>query len=113
MREPAVRLKQPKPAPLDRAAAEALAAEAMAFLTADGARLARFLGDSGLDPPTLAAALANGGANGGDGVLDAALDHVVSDESLLLVFASEVRRKPEEVMAARALLAGPAPYASI
>jgi hypothetical protein len=109
MREPAVRLKQPKPAPLDRAAAEALAAESVAFLTADGARLARFLGDSGLDPSTLAAAL----ANGGDGVLDAALDHVVSDESLLLVFASEVRRKPEEVMAARALLAGPAPYASI
>jgi hypothetical protein len=109
MRDPAVRLKQPKPAPLDRAAAEALAAESVAFLTADAARLDRFLCDSGLEPAGLAAAL----AKGGDGVLDAALEHVVSDESLLLVFASEVRRKPEDVMAAHALLAGPAPYASI
>jgi Protein of unknown function (DUF3572) len=103
-----MRLKQPKPAPLDRATAEALAAEAVAFLTADSARLSRFLGDSGLDPGALAAAI----ASGGDGIFDAALDHVASDESLLLVFASEVRRKPEEIMAARALLAGPTPYAS-
>jgi hypothetical protein len=104
-----MRLKQPKPAPLDRATAEALAAEAVAFLTADSARLSRFLGDSGLDPGALAAAI----ASGGDGIFDAALDHVASDESLFLVFASEVRRKPEEIMAARALLAGPTPYASI
>jgi hypothetical protein len=97
-----MRLKQPKPQRLDRAGAEALAAEAMAFITADEARLSRFLGDSGLDPGTLAAAL----ANGGEGVLDAALDFIVSDESLLLVFASEVRRKPEEIVVAHALLTG-------
>ncbi len=102
-------LKQPKPKALNRADAEALAAEAMAFLTADGARLARFLGDSGLDPSALAAAL----SAGGNGVIEAALEHVVSDESLMLVFASEIRRKPEELMTAQALLAGPTPYASI
>ena len=97
-----MRLKQPKPQPLDRDGAEALAAEAMAFLTADSARLSRFLGDSGLDPAALAAALSDGGG----GVLEAALEHVLSDESLLLVFASEIRRKPEAIMAAHALLAG-------
>ena len=102
-------LKQPKPKALDRAGAEALAAEAMAFLTADEARLTRFLGDSGLDPGALAAALSDGGG----GVIEAALEHVVSDESLLLVFASEIRRKPEELMMAHALLAGPTPYASV
>ena len=102
-------LKQPKAKALDRAGAEALAAEAMAFLTADEARLTRFLGDSGLDPAALAAAISAGGG----GVIEAALEHVVSDESLMLVFASEIRRKPEELMAAQALLAGPMPFSSI
>lgn len=102
-------LKQAKPKALDRAGAEALAAEAMAFLTADGERLARFLGDSGLDPSALTAALSAGGG----GVIEAALEHVVSDESLMLVFASEIRRKPEDLMLAQALLAGPTTYFSI
>ena len=104
-----MRFKQPKPARLDRAGAEALAASAMEFLTADGSRLARFLGDTGMDPQALAQSLSSGGS----GVLDAALDHIVADESLLLVFASEVRRKPEEIMQAQHILQGPTPLTSM
>ena len=104
-----MRFKQPKQPPLDYAGAEALAAQAMAFLTSDPARLSRFLSDTGMDPRELAGSLADGGA----GVLAAALDHIVCDESLLLVFASEVRRKPEEIVLAHALLQGPAPQTSV
>lgn len=104
-----MRFKQPKPAPLDYAGAETIAAGAMAFLASDPARLTRFLADTGMDPQALAACLADGGG----GILSAALDHIVCDESLLLVFASELRRKPEEMMLAQALLQGPTPQTSM
>ena len=104
-----MRFKTPKPAALNYAGAEALAAQALAFLTSDEARLARFLADTGMAPQDLAAALSDGGG----GVLSAALDHIVTDESLLLVFASDVRRKPEEIMLAQHLLQGPAPPTSM
>ncbi len=96
---------RPKPVrspPLDRPGAEAVAASALAFLAADEGRLSRFLADTGLDPQSLAEGLAAGGA----GIIDAALDYVAADESQLLVFASEIRRKPEEIMLAQALLSG-------
>ena len=82
-----------------------MAAVSMEFLTSEPARMSRFLSESGMAPGDLAASLAEGGA----GVLSAALDHICADESLLLVFASELRRKPEEIMLAQALLQGPAP----
>ncbi len=104
-----MRFKQPKPAPLDHAGAEATAARSLAFLTADPGRLKRFLSDSGMDPQQLAESLATGDT----GILAAALDHIVGDESLLMVFASEVRSKPEEIMMAHALLQGPAPLSSM
>ena len=101
--------KQPKPVPLTYSGAEALAAEAMAFITSDPQRLTRFLADTGMDPQQLAGSLASDGG----GILSAAMDHLVSDESLLMVFASEIRRKPEEIMHAHALLQGPAPLTSM
>ena len=104
-----MRFKQPKPAALDFAGAEAMAAAALAFLTSDPQRLNRFLGDTGMDPQQLAQSLSDGGG----GVLSAALDLIVCDESLLLVFASELRRKPEEIMRAQALLQGPTPQMSM
>lgn len=104
-----MRFKQPKPKGIDRAAAEAIAAEALAFLTADPGRLTRFLSESGMDPKALAAGL----TAGDDGVLAAALDHVVCDESLLLVLASELRRTPDDIMTAHSLMQGPAPLTSI
>jgi hypothetical protein len=104
-----MRFKTPKPPALDYAGAEAMAAEAVAFLSADEVRLARFLGETGMEPHELAASLAGGGS----GVLSACLDHIASDESLLLVFAGELRRKPEQIMMAQALLQGPAPQDSM
>ncbi len=104
-----MRFKQPKPAALDYAGAEAIAAAATAFLAADPHRLTHFLADSGMDPSGLSASLKAGET----GVLAAVLDHVVCDESLLLVLASELRRKPEEIMKAQALLQGPSPQTSI
>ena len=104
-----MRFKQPKPARLDRVGAEAIAATALAFLTADPARLVRFLGDSGMDPAGLAHSLATGAHD----MMPAALGHVAADESLLLLFASEARQKPETIMAALALLEGPAPQTSM
>ena len=73
------------------------------------ARLDRFLADSGMDPQQLAESLSAGET----GILAAALDHIVCDESLLMVFASEVRCKPEEIMMAHTLLQGPAPLSSM
>lgn len=104
-----MRFKQPKPVPLDFSGAEAIAAQAMAFLTAEPARLSRFLADTGTDPRQLAGSLTEGGA----GVLAAALDHIVCDESLLLVFASELRRKPEEIVMAQHILQGSAQASSL
>ena len=103
-----MRFKQPKPKRLDRAEAEEIAAQTMAFLASEPARLARFLGDSGMDPQQLAGSL----AGGDNAILTAALDHAVCDESLLLVLASELRRKPDEIVMAHALLQGPAPLTS-
>jgi hypothetical protein len=97
-----MRFKAAKSPPLDREGAEAMAASALAFLAADPDRLARFMTETGMDPQALASGLKDGGA----GVIEAALDHIAADESLLLVFASEVRRKPDEIMLAQYLLSG-------
>ena len=91
-----MRFKTPTQPPLDHRTAEDIAAQAIAFLTSEPSRLTRFLSETGMLPNELAASLANGGTD----MLSACLDHVVCDESLLLVFASEIRRKPEDVMMA-------------
>lgn len=85
---------------LTRDAAETIAAEGLAFLAADERRLTRFLSLTGLSPPELRAAL------GAPETLRAVLEHVSEDESLLLVFAASVSRRPEEVTAALAILSG-------
>jgi Protein of unknown function (DUF3572) len=104
-----MRFKEPKPERLDHAGAEAMAAHALAFLAAEPNRLTRFLGDSGMEPQQLAASLAGGEL----GVLEAALEHILGDESLLLVFASDLRQKPEAIMLAHALLQGSAGATSL
>ena len=87
--------------PID--AAEALAAEAFAFLASDPARLVPFLEMSGLD---IADVRQRAGSRE---FLTFVLDHLVRDESLLLVFASEAGRKPEQVVLAAHVLAGDIP----
>lgn len=84
-------------------AAETLAAEAFAFLAADPARLVPFLETSGLDIEDVKQRA------GTREFLTFVLDHLVRDESLLLVFAAETGRKPEQVMLAAHVLAGDIP----
>jgi hypothetical protein len=94
--------KPAKSAGLSVETAEALAATALAALTGDPPRLQRFMADSGIGPDDLRAAL------GSRDILIAALEHVLADESLLLVVATEANTKPETLMAALHLLQTPA-----
>lgn len=92
--------KPGKPRPLDREAAEALAVDALVFLAADEDRLDRFLALTGLAPGDLRA------LSTAPGFLAGVLDHLMSDERLLLAFAEEQRLDPATVARASALLNG-------
>ncbi len=81
-------------------AAEAVAVEALGFLAGDPERLSRFVELSGLDPSNLRAAAAQ------PGFLAGVLDHIGSDESLLVMFAANAGMNPEDVASACALLGG-------
>jgi Protein of unknown function (DUF3572) len=80
--------------------AETLAAEGLAFLADDESRLIRFMTETGMDPSVLSA---NAGSHD---VLLAVIEHIASDESMLLVFAASRSIKPETVMEAAVLLQG-------
>jgi len=84
--------------PIDREAAETIAAQGLAFLTADRHRLQRFLALTGLAPADLKRRL------GAREVLAAALSFLVSDESLLLTFAANQAVAPQQILAALARL---------
>jgi hypothetical protein len=94
--------KPAKSAGLSVDEAEALAATVFATLTGDPPRLVRFMTDSGIGPDDLRAAA------GTRDILVAVLEHVLADESLLLVVATETNSKPETLMAALGLLQTPA-----
>jgi hypothetical protein len=80
--------------------AQTMALEALAFLAEDGARLGRFLALTGLSPQQLA-------KEASEPHLQAAvLEHVLGDESLLLVFTSQKGIAPDQVAPAHALLTG-------
>ncbi len=76
-------------------AAETLAVAALSFLAEDPETLGRFLTATGLGPETLRAAAAD------PGFLAAVLEHLLADESLLLVFAERRRIRPMMIAAAR------------
>jgi hypothetical protein len=80
--------------------ATALAIAALGFLGGEEERLARFLALSGLGPQSLRAAARE------PGFLLAVLDHVASEEDLLLAFAEAQGIDPHEVGRARGALAG-------
>ncbi len=85
--------------PLDVDGAETIAIAALAFLAQDGARLGRFLALTGLGPDELR-------ENARQHVMLAAvLNHLLGDESLLLVFSSETGVVPEAIEPAHRLLA--------
>lgn len=92
---------QPPSLPGQEAAAE-LAIAALAFLAGEPERLEPFLAQSGLGPQSLRAAARE------PGFLLAVLDHVASDEDLLMAFANENGIDPLDVERARAAL-GPRP----
>jgi Protein of unknown function (DUF3572) len=87
---------------MDFETAEAIGLTALAFVAEDGARLGQFLSLTGLSPDQL-----RNEANA-PRTLQAVLDHLAEDESLLLVFAASTRCAPEQIEPARALLAAEA-----
>jgi hypothetical protein len=85
----------------DREAAETVALAALTFLVADPERLERFTALHGL---TIENLRETGAA---PGFLAGVLDHLASDEPLLLAFAANHGLDPAEVMRAWAALADP------
>jgi hypothetical protein len=98
-------VKTSRPNPRDKAAtperAEALAIAALTFLANDPDRLGAFLALSGLGPDSLRSAA------GEPQFLLGVLDHVVSDEKLLLDFAEHEGVDPFDITRARHALEGP------
>jgi hypothetical protein len=90
--------KQPQ---LTKAAAESIAIEVLTFVAGNPARLDRFLALSGLGRDNLRAAA------GEPGFLAAILDHLASDESLLLAFAANTGHAPATIAKARGILSPP------
>lgn len=78
--------------------AEAIALQALGFLASDGARLMALLEATGSTPSDLRRMAET------PGTLQAILDHITRDESLLLVFASEAGLDPTRVTEAALLL---------
>lgn len=92
--------KTPRPSKnMTREAAEALALQGLTFLAGDGGRLSRFLALTGIDPGELR------NWDGNTAIQAAVLEHLLADESLLLVFAAEAGVAPETVAPAQQLLA--------
>jgi hypothetical protein len=78
-----------------------IAIEALAWLAADENRLERFLALSGLGPQNLRKAAAE------PRFLTAILDYLASNEALLVDFARDSKRAPEDVARAHAALLSP------
>jgi hypothetical protein len=85
--------------PQDAAAAVAIAA--LGFIAAEPERLGRFLALSGIGPESIREAAQD------PQFLAGVLDHLCSDETLLVGFAEQQGVDPEQVMRARQALAGP------
>jgi hypothetical protein len=80
--------------------AEAVALQGLTFLVDDAKRLVHFLSLTGISPTELKS-WAEAPA-----IQVAVLDHLLNDESLLLVFAAEAKIAPETIAPLRELLAG-------
>jgi hypothetical protein len=84
---------------MDTDRAEEIGVAGLIFLAADIQRLGRFLALTGLGPAELKAEART------PRMLAAVLDHLLHDESLLLVFAADNQLEPEDIAPARRLLA--------
>lgn len=88
----------------DRLDAEDIAIRALGFLASDPERLDRFLSFTGLGPENLRAAAQT------PGFLASVLDHVASDESLLMALAGNLGLSPDVVARAHRTMAAPAGF---
>jgi hypothetical protein len=86
--------------PEERAAAEALAVAALAFIAGEPERLGRFLAISGIGPESIRAAARE------PQFLLGVLDYLAADEQLLIAFAAENAIPSGAVMEARGTIAG-------
>ena len=84
-----------------REAAETLAIQALTYIAADTTQLERFLALTGLDLASIRTAATQ------PGFLAGVLDHIASDESLMVAFAADADLSPADVERARAALSGP------
>jgi hypothetical protein len=84
----------------NREAAESLAIQALSFIAAEPDRLGRFLAISGIGPDQIRAAAQE------PHFLAGVLDHIASDERLLVAFAAEIGVDPSVVARARTALGG-------
>ena len=80
--------------------AEVTALKALAFLAADPDRFSRFMDLSGLDLAAIRASAAEPAFLGG------LLDHLLTDDSLLLIFAEEHGLRPGRIAELRRKLPG-------
>lgn len=83
--------------------AQGLAIEALGFLASDIERLEPFLSLTGIDIANLRQVAAD------PSFLTAVLEHLASDETLLLAFAANAGHDPADIDRARQMLAGPQP----
>jgi hypothetical protein len=90
----------------ERDAAAELAITALTFLAEEPERLGLFLALSGIGPESLRAAALE------PNFLLGVLDHVVSNETLLMAFAEHSEIDPTDIARARDLLAGEPPHPS-
>ncbi len=88
------------PLKYNREAAEGLAIQALSFLAEDDERFGQFLALSGLDASEIRAAA------GQPGFLAGVLDHLVSDERMLVAFAEQSGLAPGEIAKAHSALSG-------
>ena len=76
---------------IDRETAETLAIQGLAFLAEEPARLQRFLAATGLEPEDIRAQAET------PALMSAVLEHLATDESLLLVFAASRGIAPDSI----------------
>jgi hypothetical protein len=89
------------------AEARDIGTDALLYLVREPEQLTRFLELSGLSPSDLRAR-----ANDPE-LLVFVLEHILSDESLLLAFSANAGHAPEKVAAAAHILSGPPPQSSL
>jgi hypothetical protein len=86
----------------DRLDAEDIAIRALGFLASEPERLDRFLSFTGLGPENLRAAAQT------PGFLASVMDHVASDESLLMALAGNLGLSPDAMTRAHRTMTAPA-----